>query len=355
MDHTRAGIAILALTSALLVATSAFAAVPSAKSTKSEAAPAAEKHEPTIVAPEPVKDVGIVPKGSKIEHDFILKNVGDAPLVISEVRTDCGCTVVRFDKTIAPGASGKVHTVVDTSDFSGPIAKFVTVFSNDPKTPRLQLVIEAEIRPYVFADPGYVRYIYVQDAKPGTVVQTIYSKDFPGLKVLSVKSPYPFIKAAYHEATKEERKPDVKGNQWRVSTTIEPNAPIGPMADFLVIKTNHPKQPILKIPVSGFVRPLMAATPDRLDLGTRKLDRTKIATIIVVNFATAPMELTGVDVTIPEITGAIKPIVKGRRWSVVLTFPAQMKAGPFKGVVKIKTSSSEKPELDVPLSGTIEK
>ncbi|HKI85616.1 MAG TPA: DUF1573 domain-containing protein, partial [Thermoanaerobaculia bacterium] len=348
MDRTRARIAILAFSSALLAATSLVAASPSsATGAKSSSAPAASAHQPKIVAPEPVKDVGQVTKGSKVSHDFVLENKGDAPLVISEVRPGCGCTVVSFDKTIAPGASGKVHAVVDTTDFSGPIAKDVTVLSNDPKTPRLQLVIKADVRPYLFADPGYARYIYVQDEKPGTIVQTIYSSDFPDLKVLSVKSPYPFIKVAFHEATKEERKPDIKGNQWRILTTIEPNAPVGALADFLVIKTNHPKQPVMKIPISGFVRPVMAATPNRIALGPRKLDKPHRMSIVVTNFATDPMELTGVDVTVPGVGAEIKPVTKGRRWEVILTFSMQMKKGPFSGTVKIKTSSFKKPELDV--------
>lgn len=356
MDRTRTGIAILALASALLVATSAVAALPaSSKTAKSAAASAADAQQPKIVVTDPVKDVGQVTKGSKISHDFVVENKGSAPLLISEVRPSCGCTVVSFDKAIAPGASGKVHTVVDTTDFSGPIAKDVTVLSNDPNTPRLRLVIKADVRPFVFADPGYARYIYVQDEKPGTIVQTIYSSDFPGLKILDVKSPYPFIKVAYHEATKEERKAGIKGNQWRVSTTIQPNAPIGPLADFLVIKTNHPKQPTLKIPISGFVRPVMAATPDRIQLGTRKLDKPHSYTVVVTNFATEPMELTGVDVTVPGVTGEIKQVLKGRRWEVGLLFSVKMKTGPFAGTVKIKTSSFKKPELDIPISGTIEK
>lgn len=354
MDRTRAGIAILALTSALLIATSAFAAAPSTKSAKSKAAPADSGPQPKIVAAEPVVDVGIVSKGKKIEHDFVLKNEGTAPLTISEVRPGCGCTVVKFDKTIAPGASGKVHAVIDTSDFSGGIAKEMTVLSNDPKTPRLQLVIKADIRPYVFADPGYARYIYVEDEQPGTINQTIYSLGFPQLKVLEVKSPYPFIKTAFHEATKKERKADIKGNQWRISMTIEPNAPVGPLADFLVVKTNHPKQPILKIPISGFVRPIMAATPDRIALGKRKHERPGRLSVIVTNFATETMGISKVEVTVPGVDNEINTITKGRRWEVILRFTKRMKPGPFKGVVKIKTTSLKKPELDIPLSGFME-
>ncbi|MFP5289067.1 MAG: DUF1573 domain-containing protein, partial [Thermoanaerobaculia bacterium] len=114
--------AILALSAVLLVAATLFAA-----------------GKPKAVAVEPIKDVGNVAKGEKIAHDFILRNDGDAPLEITQVHPACGCTVVEFDKTIAPGKTGKVHAVVDTSTFNGAIAKGVTVFTNDTDTPQIEL------------------------------------------------------------------------------------------------------------------------------------------------------------------------------------------------------------------------
>src|SRR5947209_20165588 len=89
---------------------------------------------PKAVAVEPVTDVGTVAKGDSVTHDFVIKNEGTAPLEITQVRPACGCTVASFDKTIAPGKTGVVHTVVDTVTFNGPIAKGVTVYTTDPET-----------------------------------------------------------------------------------------------------------------------------------------------------------------------------------------------------------------------------
>src|SRR5437870_3299398 len=88
---------------------------------------AADAGKPKAVAAEPIKDMGVVPKGEKVTHDFLIKNDGTVPLEITEVRPACGCTVADFDKKIAPGQSGKVHVVVDTETFAGPIAKGVSV------------------------------------------------------------------------------------------------------------------------------------------------------------------------------------------------------------------------------------
>jgi len=93
--------------------------------------------QPKIVVPELMHDFGNMPRGDKLQHDFVLRNEGAAPLEVREVRPACGCTVVEFDKTIAPGAEGKVRAVLDTHGFAGPIAKTIDVLSNDPETPRL--------------------------------------------------------------------------------------------------------------------------------------------------------------------------------------------------------------------------
>ena len=107
--------AILALCAALLVAASVLAA-----------------GKPKAVVVEPIKDTGTVAKGEKIVQDFLIRNDGDAVLEITSVQPACGCTVAEFDKTVAPGQTGKVHTVLDTATFNGPIAKGVSVFTNDP-------------------------------------------------------------------------------------------------------------------------------------------------------------------------------------------------------------------------------
>src|SRR5579885_278720 len=75
---------------------------------------------PKAVAVEPIADVGSVAKGDSVSHDFVIKNEGTAPLELTRVEPACGCTVAKFDKTIAPGQSGMVHTVIDSSTFNGP-------------------------------------------------------------------------------------------------------------------------------------------------------------------------------------------------------------------------------------------
>ncbi len=75
-------------------------------------------------------DYGEIIKGSDGVRTFEFTNVGDEPLIISQVKSSCGCTVPsKPDKPIAPGASDVIKVKYDTKRV-GPIRKTVTVYSN---------------------------------------------------------------------------------------------------------------------------------------------------------------------------------------------------------------------------------
>ncbi|MFT5078258.1 MAG: hypothetical protein ACI825_001767 [Planctomycetota bacterium] len=75
-------------------------------------------------------DYGEIAKGSDGVRVFEFTNTGDAPLIISDVKSSCGCTVPKKpDGAIAPGASSTIEVKYDTNRV-GPIRKTVTVYSN---------------------------------------------------------------------------------------------------------------------------------------------------------------------------------------------------------------------------------
>jgi len=60
-------------------------------------------------------DWGKVMDGDKVTHVFKLKNTGKEPLIISNAKASCGCTVPEWPKdAIAPGKSGEIKVVYDS-------------------------------------------------------------------------------------------------------------------------------------------------------------------------------------------------------------------------------------------------
>ncbi len=334
--HTKT--AILALCAALLVAASLWAA-----------------GAPKAAVVEPMKDVGNVAKGEKIVHDFAIKNDGNADLTITNVQPACGCTVAEFDKVIKPGQTGKVHAVVDTSTFSGAIAKGISVFTNDPAAPQIELTLRAKIEPYISVKPGYARYITVQgEQQEGRIMQSLWAPDGSAWDVTSVDSPYPYLKVTFREAKPEERVPDAKGKQWQVEMNLANDAKVGPLSDYVTVHTSHPKQKLVQIPVSGFVRPVIAVTPPTADFGTIELKEPLRKALNIRNFATEPIKVTSVDPNLPKgIEAKLEPLQEGREYQVRVILNPELGKGPFHGKVTIHTDSPKVPTIEVEFKGIV--
>lgn len=75
-------------------------------------------------------DYGTVEQHSDGMRLFTFTNEGDAPLLITNVKTSCGCTVPNYSKApILPGESGELKIKYDTKRL-GAFTKTITVTSN---------------------------------------------------------------------------------------------------------------------------------------------------------------------------------------------------------------------------------
>ena len=76
-------------------------------------------------------DFGILIDGEKVTYSFQFTNSGDAPLIISNAKGSCGCTVPNYPKEpIAPGATASVDVTFDSKGRTGKQSKAVTITAN---------------------------------------------------------------------------------------------------------------------------------------------------------------------------------------------------------------------------------
>ncbi|MDG1332696.1 MAG: DUF1573 domain-containing protein [Crocinitomicaceae bacterium] len=82
-----------------------------------------------------VHDYGEIAHKGNGTYSFVFSNTGSEPLMISNAKGSCGCTVPSWPKEpIAPGASAKIDVTYDTKRVGG-ISKSVTITSNAVNTP----------------------------------------------------------------------------------------------------------------------------------------------------------------------------------------------------------------------------
>ncbi|MCQ2285719.1 MAG: DUF1573 domain-containing protein [Bacteroidales bacterium] len=113
-----------------LVVMTLFAASFSLQAQEENTTPAPTGNEPEITFEKLEHDYGNILKGDNGTCQFRFTNTGKSDLVLTNVRSSCGCTVPSWPKeSIAPGQSS-VITVKYNTQRIGIISKTITVESN---------------------------------------------------------------------------------------------------------------------------------------------------------------------------------------------------------------------------------
>ena len=104
--------------------------------------------------------------GKPLTATISLKNAGNQPLKISQVKPGCGCTTAPLDKSyLKPGEKANISVSLNTGKSSGDLVKGITIYSNDPNIPMKALTLRAFIMKPLQILPN--EYIAFPDIKNG--------------------------------------------------------------------------------------------------------------------------------------------------------------------------------------------
>jgi hypothetical protein len=196
-------------------------------------------------------------KAEKLKAVFHVKNTGDALLKIENVRPGCGCTNVKFDPTIKPGRSGIISAEVNIKGYhAGNISKSLTVTSNAENEKNVRLYINAtivavvELSDYSLsfggADTVKTRTVTIISKKHDLNVSEVYLQQSNAgplsgwrnqvrMPVVFNWHPLDSLRADGARVFRLDLTPPVTGTS---------------ISGEMVITTNHPEKPELKIQVN---------------------------------------------------------------------------------------------------------
>jgi hypothetical protein len=324
------------------------------------AIPSLAQGKPKAVVVEAVHDFGDLGRGDRVSKTFVIENQGDADLVIDRVISSCVCLATEYEERIPPGGKGEIEVELDTLTVQGPSMSSIEVGTNDPDNPTLQLTVKAKVDHVVHVNPGYFQYRVVQGFRErGAVGQLLWSSDGTPFTITRIESPTPYLTVTHREATATERQragelADADGPFYWVEAVLSPDAPVGPQSGFLKIFVDHPKQSLVPLPVSIFMRPVFAVTPHEVDFGELDIeDEARFQDFKVSNFATETIEITRWESDVEGVEVDLLKVEEGRSWRLTVTFPPSMPKGPFEGEVRLHTESDRAPLITVPVTGTV--
>ncbi|MEJ5962864.1 DUF1573 domain-containing protein [Pedobacter immunditicola] len=87
---------------------------------------------------------GKIPSNKPATVEFKFTNIGDTPLILTNVETTCGCTVPEYTKTpVKKGDTGIIKVTYNPTGTALPFSKSISITSN-AKTPTKVLYIKGE-------------------------------------------------------------------------------------------------------------------------------------------------------------------------------------------------------------------
>lgn len=201
---------------------------------------------PAAFVPEPEHNFGTVVDGTKVVHSFVIENQGEAPLRITEITTGCACAVPEYPKMILPGDKGEVVITIDTNGYGGrEFIREIMISTNEPNNSVQKCVIFGNIS--LFADITPKSLILKGTA--GEPVQTA--------STITPLKEYPFTITGFEldDNLKETVSVDIAQDGGKFIVTAKNKMKTaGQYLGKMVIKTDSPVKPEIKIFVRGIIR-----------------------------------------------------------------------------------------------------
>lgn len=296
---------------------------------------------PRIFCEQPEFNFGTVDSQNAIEHTFVLKNIGDTTLEISDIRAACGCTVANISsKTVAPGETSELTARLNLQGRSGPQSKAITINSNDPQNPSYRVNMSGTIAQAFQISPDRLIFGDVKSGSESTQTIDLTALSDVPLNIQSVESVDPNVKVE-KETVQEQR-------QARLKVTLKGQAQPGAVNTSIRVTTDNPSRPVIDIPVFANVTGGLVFGPQEIPLPSAG-SGTPMTRVVVVRSGTGePFTINEVVLPDTAMKSAILPFGNqghGYRIQIENINPSPELNGK---AIRILTSSSQTPEISVP-------
>jgi len=302
---------------------------------------------PKAVFPETRFEFGEVESGTIVEHEFVLKNQGSAPLLIQKVSMMAPLLVTRMPHEIAAGAEGTIHFKLDTANLAGRFEGAILVFLNDPALPQANLTLAGRVIRPIELTPMPAFFVAGQRGRGGRAAIEIVNHEPAPLRIDKIENPTDRFGTSL-----EILKP---GQRYRVTLTLKPDGPSGKSVEPIVITTSSKKMPVLKLDANTYLFERIHNFPELVNFGTLHVGEAGGAALTLMIYQEGGTDFQlKLNTDIPFLSLQGERGQKGDRYQVKITLISEkIQLGPIKGSIIIDTNDREFPRVIVPVSGQI--
>ena len=234
------------------------AGMPAPRTPKSDR-PTPGANEPRVeVVDGPIFNFGSMQRGTSKAHEFILRNVGTAPLTVRVGNTSCKCTVGNVSNApIPPGESVPVKLDWSAVTNPGEFRQTASIFTNDPLNSKIDLLVEGNVTDATGVYPRDFLFDKVSAGETRSADVYVMAMLQDTLEVgephLSIPETSKFFDIAVDRVDRDELPSAAAKEGVRIRLTVKPGLPLGRFDQVLEVKTNLPDAETLKIPILGRV------------------------------------------------------------------------------------------------------
>ena len=292
----------------------------------------AEAH-PVISLSSNSYDFGTVAQGTKVVHEFEVKNTGNADLVIQRVSPSCGCTATQLaSPIIKPGASEKMRVTFDTSGFMGDKTKSVLIASNDSTNPELVVTIKGQVLSSYTVEPSRVDFGEISPSSPPDARQRQVAfsvAEGSDLKITKVTSLSKYLVAS---------PVSTQANRATVTIEILPTAQLGEFRDRVIFELDGGRRASVNVPVNASVKGDLRLNPGAVSFGVLEGQTPLERRIQFENKGRNPVTIESITTSNPAVSASMVTVQPGRLGVLVVKVDPRRVSGDLKETVEVRTN-----------------
>ena len=293
-------------------------------------------------------DFGTVAQGTKVVHEFEIKNTGKADLVVQRVAPSCGCTATQLaNPLIKPGTSEKVQVSFDTSGFMGDKTKTVLITSNDVEHPEIVITLKGRVVSSYSVEPSRVDFGEISpSSSPASrqkeVVFTV--TDGSDISVTKITSLSKFLVAS--PVVTEKSRAVVK-------IEILPTAPKGDFRDRVIFELDGGHRAAVNVPVNALVKGDLQLSPGTVSFGVVEGNELLERRVQFQNKGPQAISIESITTSDPALSASMIQVQPGRQGVLVVKVDPQRVSGDLKATVDVKTDHPSESVLSLNVFGVL--
>jgi hypothetical protein len=315
--------------------------------------PAVSEAEPKAVLDPATIELGEIEEGGEYERFVELRNAGDGVLTLEDVKTSCGCTAAAVDTDVKlkAGESQKIRVTFNSRGMEGGVTKKVTVKTNDPMTPSMEIVLKANVHRSLKWEPRYLSFNQVGLSEQAEQMVTLEADKNLELKVLRA-----FVQGGLRgdkdsrlfEVSVSESRPGQDRDAYDLTVRMADRRKPQRISETLVVVTNVAGKDTLRIPIRGEVTGRISFSPSYAVLALVGPGETTTRDVLL-SASEGTFQVLKAEVADSPVRAEVLPDSKPGRYTVRLTYVGGDAGANGVRQLRVETDDPDQPVIEVPV------